>query len=176
VSPRVVLLPLWCACVPDALPDPTGTDGSVSLIATPMDWSPAASDLDPIPEHRPLDDRCPEGSWGEEDGALEVSTGLCRYAWLEQPVATRVPSGAVLRAEVWHTGLDAPEPAEAHVALLMGETVAWEAWAAVPSDPTLWEVLLDVDTPLAAGEPLRLHLHNHGANAWKLGPVTIEAP
>jgi len=115
-----------------------------------------------------------EGSWGPEDGSLEVSTGLCPDAWLEQELPEDVPSGALLTAELWHTGLDAAEPAEAHVAVLIGDRVGWDATAAIPSGPTLWEVAVVVDAPVAAGETVTLHLHNHGDNAWKLGPVTIE--
>jgi hypothetical protein len=137
-------------------------------------WSPAPAELDPLAQHRPVDDGCPEGSWGPEGDALEVETGLCHYAWLEQVSPEDVPTGAVLAADLWHTGLDAAEPAEAHVAVLLGDRVVWEAWAAIPQDPTLWDVRVLLDEPLLAGEPVGLHLHNHGDNAWKLGPVTIE--
>jgi len=155
-----------------------GTDGTVELptpvVTEATGWSAAPVEADPLPDHRPVDDGCPDGSWGPEGATLEVETGLCHYAWLEQPLPRAVPLGAVLTADLWHTGLDAAEPAEAHVALLLGDRVVWEAWAAIPSDPTLWEIAVVVDEPLLAGELVGLHLHNHGDNAWTLGPVTIE--
>lgn len=147
---------------------------SPPLVTETLGWAAASVEADPLADHRPVDDQCPAGSWGPEGAALEVDTGVCRYAWLEQTLPRAVVAGATLTADLWHTGLDAPEPAEAHVAILLGDRVMWETWAAIPSSATAWTISFGIDEPLAAGERIGLHLHNHGDNAWKLGPVTID--
>jgi len=139
-------------------------------------WEPGDSDTDPLGSHRPVDDRCPVASWRPDGGALEVETGACHYAWLVQEVPADLVAGSVLSADVWHSALDALEPAEGHVALVLDGELIWEATRSIPGEPGILEVDVVLQHDVEAGALLGLHLHNHGDNAWNLGPVTIRPP
>lgn len=136
-------------------------------------WAKAAHD--PLADHQPADADCPAG-WGPEDGVLEVDTGVCHYLAAEARLPARARPGDVLRVDLWHQLLDAPERAEGHAALLVDGEVVWEVTVPIPSfadaHPGEWVV----DRPLEEGTMLGFHLHNHGDNSWSLGAVEIGRP
>jgi len=136
-------------------------------------WRAGGPDDDPLAAHRPVDDGCPSGSWSVEGEVLEVESGPCHYAWFLQPLSSALAAGDVLRFDLWHTGLDAPELGEAHAALLVGPKLVWEGTAPIPDEPRLWSAEVILDEPVPHGEFIGLHLHNHGDNVWKLGPVVV---
>jgi hypothetical protein len=128
-------------------------------------WGPATAD--PVPEHAPTDADCAFGWWVEE-GLLEVDTGLCGYLTVGQPIGHPLNAGDVLTATLVHDALVAPEPAEAHVAVGLDGRLLWEATVAIPSSATVRGLELVVDERTPAGAELTLHLHNHGANNWRM--------
>ena len=75
---------------------------------------------------------------------------------------------------MWFSTLDAAEPAEAHAALLFGDDVPWEITVRIPSEPDVQDVELPAPRTIEVGDPVGLHLHNHGDNAWTF--LTIEVP
>ncbi len=129
-------------------------------------WEALPPSEDPLPEHRPDEVSCAPGGWFVEDGRIEVQTGICDYVTLGQPLLREVREGDLVRVLAWHQGLDAAEPAEAHIALFVDGVRLWEAWAPIPSEATIFSetVAAPVDAPM--GAPVILHLHNHGFNAW----------
>ena len=132
-------------------------------------WSVLDADEDPYSEHRPADDSCPESAVTLEGTTLEVDTGLCLYATFEQPALIDADAGTPMESLIWHSTLASVDPAEAHILLeVNGEAVRDEV-IAIPAQA---EVLGDDWSPssdIAAGDPVRLHLHNHGANTWNIG-------
>lgn len=135
-------------------------------------WRTYAADLDPLPDHQPEELDCGLAGWFIERGFLEINTGSCNYSLLEHPSLLDMPKGAEVQFELWHFDLLAAEPATAHVALLFGDDVQWEAEIAIPQYGTVRNESFHATRALAAGEPVRFHLHNHGQNTWTLGNVT----
>ena len=135
-------------------------------------WEVYAPELDPLPGHQPEQIDCSIPGWFIERGFLEINTGACNYALLEHPSLLDVPKGAEVKFDLWHFDLLAAEPATAHVALLFGDTLQWEADIAIPQLGTVRTESFRATRSLAAGEPIRFHLHNHGQNTWTLGEVT----
>ena len=129
-------------------------------------WTWVEAAADPLSEHRPNPVDCAPTEWRVEAGALEVETSACNYAALSQPLARPVDEGAPLRVIAWHSTLDAAEVGEAHVAILLAGHLVWERFVPIPSAPGAMDD--SFDSPVAAneGDPVVLHLHNHGDNAW----------
>ena len=128
----------------------------------------------------PWDDRpdvwtCPPiGTRVEVDqgeAVLEVETGLCSYFTASQVSLVPVQAGDRVDVPVAYAALTAPGPAEGHVALLLGDEVVAEVFVPIPSPagraPLSWVATQDVPE----GTPVWLHVHNHGANTWNVGPV-----
>jgi hypothetical protein len=137
-------------------------------------WRESPAHTDPLSEHRPDVVACV--GWGEEFGALELSTATCNYASLEQPLAESIEPGDPLHIELWWSGLLAPEPAVAHLALLVDDALLWETEIEIPGPADARTI--DFDSPIAApaGATLTFHLHNHGQNSWTLGSVERRSP
>ena len=106
---------------------------------------------------------------------LEVQTDICDYVTLEQGLLRDVQAGERVVVDVWNLGLWAEERAVAHVSVQLGDA-RWEAWADIPSPAERWQAVFEVERRLPAGTPIRLHLHNHGANSWRFGPPTARPP
>ena len=150
---------------------PVDLTGSPGALVSAEAWAPQDPADDPLADHRPADPSCAPGGWLVEDDRVEVQTGICHYLSLMQPIRAPVQAGDELGVLLWHQGLDAAEPAEAHVALLLDGVPVWETTASIPAPATLYEQWVTVDTSAPAGAPLVLHLHNHGDNTWAVAPV-----
>lgn len=146
---------------------PVGAD-----IVAPDRW--VLSEGDGAFRDRPRADDCPVWSFGEEDGVFEVVTNGCRYGSFEQPSALAIPAGSVIDVRVHHFALFAPRAAEAHVGVATSTEVLWERRVPIPSREALIQARVEVETPIAAGEPIYFHLHNHGSNAWRLLGIGVE--
>ena len=145
-------------------------------------WVDTPEASDPLADHRPPMLDCGIAAWFLEAGdtVLEMDTGVCDYMSLEQPMLVGVEEGQTLGLEMFHFDLTAPEPAEAHIALLLGETVVWERVIPIPGGPggsapaEVWQETFSSEVSAPAGTPLRLHLHNHGQNTWNLTEIWAE--
>lgn len=123
---------------------------------------------DPLADHRPegVEPGCPLGSVLLEGAAIEIKTGICAYAWLQQPLAADLRPGDPVEIVYWHSALLSDPPAEGHFALLVGEQILFERTIAIPSDPAAYTESFEAPFGAEAGEIAALHLHNHGANDW----------
>ncbi len=188
MPPRAALaLTLACAAACAADDAATATAGSTATTATtapgePQDlvdnalWQDGDPALDPLAAHRPALVECGLAGWYVEVSELEVDTNFCNYADLVQPALVDVPAGATLRVTLRHYDLTAVDPAEAHLALVIGGDIAWEKQIAVPGPAAV----ITEDAPIAAahpaGTPVHLHLHNHGQNTWIFTSATVTPP
>lgn len=139
-------------------------------------WHNFAAELDPLASHQPAVIECGIAGWFIEREQLEVSTSDCNYALLEHPSLLSITAGTEVLLELWHFDLTAPEPAEAHVALLFGDALQWETLIPIPQPGNVQQVSFRATRALAAGEPIRLHLHNHGQNTWLLRTLHALVP
>jgi hypothetical protein len=134
-------------------------------------WRAYPAALDPLADHQPAMINCPEVAWFPEGSALDVETAFCNYLLVEQPSKASVPAGSEVELELRYFDLKAPEPASAHVAFLFDRDVQWELTVPIPNDGLEKRWRFRTARDLAAGEPIRLHLHNHGTNTWLFGQV-----
>ncbi len=164
---------LWwlLACTGSAL----DSGGEVVQWAEATAWTPGDPTEDPLASHRPEQDDCPAAAWEVEGEAFEVETGGCPYAWFVQALAQDAAPGALLQGELWHGLLDAQLPAQAHIAVLVDDEVAWEEQVDIPGAPALHTVQARLPEGAPAGARLGFHLHNHGDNSWSLGPLQLGA-
>ena len=68
----------------------------------------------------------------------------------------------------------APEAAEAHVAVLLGEQLVWETTLPIPTPSAVHDVEVPASAAASQGTPVVIHLHNHGSNAWNLGHLRVQ--
>ena len=145
-------------------------------LVDPLAWQLTPPERDPLVAHRPELLACAADSWGEEFGLLEVWTGGCNYFSAEQPLARALERGDQLRVSLWWAALLAPEPAHAHLALLVGGELLWEREVEIPGTAEALELEFDSPVSAPAGAPLVLHLHNHGQNTWTFAGLEWLAP
>jgi len=160
---------LVTACEPEPELPPTDHDLIDNLL-----WAQVSTQEDPLSEHRPAEVSCPAGgAWQEEGASLEVDTSLCNYLAVQQPSLLPVEAGDLINLVMWHAQLWDAEAAEAHVAVLFDSTVAWEVLIPVPSDPGIYDLEFESPVDLAQGEPIHVHLHNHGGNTWNFLELSV---
>jgi hypothetical protein len=121
----------------------------------------------------------PEG-FGEEPPLFEVQTGLCDFATFQQPSLGGVRAGDLIQVIAWHLPLrlaltdggPAPEPAEGHLVVRLGDQTLLEYRTEIPAAESAMSELLEANADVAPGAPVWLHVHNHGDNAWRLLEVS----
>lgn len=136
---------------------------------------------DPIAHHY-------EELGGEPSYALD--SAYCNYLTAMQLTLTDIEPGDEVRVRLWHFALTADEPAEAYIALQVGERMLWQARLPIPcragivgsgagdcpespvpaeADPAVSTATFDAP----AGTPIYFHIQNHGQNSYSLLEVTI---
>lgn len=134
------------------------------------------AEVDPLAEHRPEQVVCSDlTGWALEGDLLEIDTARCHYFAAAAPARVGGSPGEKFEAELFHFDLTAPEPATAHVALLVGERVVWEREIPVPGPGDVYPISVELEESFAEGTPVGWHLHNHGQNNWRLSDVTLRA-
>lgn len=136
-------------------------------------WRPVSVDEDPFGDE-PEAERapCDDASFRVEPPVLEVSTAACAHVTLSQPALARLRAGDLVHVVAWHVALTAPSPAEGHMALALGERVVWEYRVDIPAGEQILKPYVALEEEVAEGTPVRLHVHNHGDNEWKLLEIT----
>lgn len=137
-------------------------------------WARYDASLDPLPGHQPAVITCQDSATYVEYGSYEIDTTRCNYLLAEHPAQRAIAAGTTLRLNFLHYDLLAPEAAQAHVALFFGDTLQWETSIPIPSAGAGMMKTFRTTKALALGEPIRLHLHNHGGNAYLLAALEAE--
>ncbi|MCB9743595.1 MAG: hypothetical protein H6740_13425 [Alphaproteobacteria bacterium] len=153
-----MLLLLLLACQPD--PTATGTWDLIEASA----WAPVASDPFLDGEDPP---ECQARGVVLEEGVLEVLTELCPWATLSQPSLVDVQPGDTLELFAFHGPLTAPEAAEGVMAVQADGEPLWSVTVPIPSEDGVYIERWQAERGWEAGAELILHVHNHGANAWR---------
>ena len=162
---------LASACTPQAArPEPP-----LDLTA-PEAWTHVAMAGDPWPSHRPTEVRCDELGAYPEGGSYEIDTGSCNYLSVVQPIPMELLAGDRVRIALTHGDLLAESPGEGHVAMQIGDELLWSELVSIPATATPYseDLVLTHDHPLDT--QIWLHIHNHGANNWRLIYVRYLGP
>ncbi len=158
------------ACGPqEPVPEPH------SPLVDHQDWVEVSASEDPF-QDRPDKIDCHHLSWQYEyigESSLEVSTAFCSYLSAEQPSLLAVRAHDVLELRLWHSDLDAPEPAEAHAALSIEDELVWEDYVPIPTDSAMMTARIEQHSAFEQGARVVFHLHNHGSNTWNLLDVAV---
>ena len=133
------------------------------------EWQFAKTDDDPFSEHQPDTIDCSPAAMQMEGEQLEIQTDFCNYAFLKWEANQPVDTDTTLAFLMLHSGLWAPEAALAHAALLHEKNILWEEQFPIPSSGDFFYSEITLEQPISQGDLIRLHLHNHGPNDWKLG-------
>lgn len=145
-------------------------------------WEVQSADDDPFPEHRAAADVIcvqeavrTEGPEGDE--VLDVDTADCPYLAASQPSLAPVFPGDRLSILAWHQALASTEPdAEGHMALVVDGALIWEIAVPIPGSADIYEPVVEMDSEVPEGAQVAVHVHNHGANTWRLGHVRVLPP
>lgn len=138
------------------------------------DWEIQSAGADSHAAHRPASVDCPDNSWYNEDGALEVETGFCNYLSLTQSSKEAVSSGDSMHLVLWHGNLAFDDPATAHVAITIDGNTVWEEQVAIPTKANIYDLRVPMNFDAPVGSKVEFHLHNHGYNTWTLLQLEIE--
>ena len=134
-------------------------------------WDYHDETTDPFTEHRPETVDCNPLGVTNESGVLEVQTDVCGYASLKQSALLGVARGTLVEVLVYHSALFDLEPAEGHVAVMSGEQILMERWVEIPSEADVYALELTLEEPIVESETITFHVHNHGANSWKMAHI-----
>ena len=145
----------------------------VSLV-TPEAWARSEGD-DPFVDEQPASVDCDAG-WGEEDGVFEVNTDACDYGVFVQGALASIEEGDVLELLLVHDALFADGPAEAHMAIAIGSQIVWSETRALPYAADVLRPSWVASAAQPVGAPVSFHVHNHGANSYRLVSLTRARP
>lgn len=133
------------------------------------DWRLVAEGADPWPG-RPSDaPACPERAVYEETGSIEIDTDLCDWVTITAPSRHQVQLGEAVDFLFFHSALAADDPTQATMGLAFGEEIVWTLTVPVPSAGGFYTPDRTAPVAVREGDPLYLHVHNHGANTYQLG-------
>jgi hypothetical protein len=107
-----------------------------------------------------------------DEWAFSVDTGFCNYVTVQQPALRDIASGETIKLRLWHFELSAPEPAEAHAAVVVDGITILDERIPIPAPGGLVVREVRVERAVEMGAPVLFHLHNHGANSWSLVEVS----
>jgi hypothetical protein len=165
------------ASSPDAGPVAQGGGAGAGREAVLLadDWIPVSAAEDTFAD-RPALVTCPAGAAVAEflsaERVLGIDTGDCSYVSAAQPTKRAIAIGETIKVRLWHFDLSAPEPAEAHAALVIDDLEVLNERVAIPAPGGLIVKQVRVDRPVPIGSQALFHLHNHGANSWALVEVS----
>lgn len=154
-------------------PESAGESATEPLIDVDS-WQLQSAAQDSLSGHRPQSVDCPANAWYAENGALEVETGYCNYLSLAQPSRAAINKGDNIHLVLWHGQLRNDEPAEAHVAMSIGNGVVFDEQVEIPSSGGIFDVVIPSPRSVATGEKVEFHLHNHGYNTWTLLSLDVQ--
>jgi len=139
------------------------------------DWSYlAAADDSMASTARPDAVDCPDNSWYNENGALEVETGFCNYLAVGQPSKVAISSGDELHLVLWHGNLAFEEPATGHASVTIDGRTVWSEEVSIPAKANIFDVKIPLDFDAPEGSDVQFHVYNHGYNTWTLLQLEIE--
>ena len=140
-------------------------------------WQTVEISQDPFASWRSESSSCDERGIKFEDSVLEIDTGICSFYTGQQPLAASIREGDTLSWLIYHSALANTEPALGYVALQIGETIVFEKEVPIPFSSQVYGKRITAEFEAASGTPVYFHVHNHGANSWRMAHLRLnEAP
>lgn len=101
---------------------------------------------------------------------------LCNWITLEQPSLRAIHAGDQVEIRAFHDALTAPVPGEARMSFVVGDELAFDDHAPIPSDSDFPTVTWTAPKDYSAGTTLLWHVDNHGANEYLLIEANVLLP
>jgi hypothetical protein len=144
-----------------------------AMKVVPFDEDPFAAELSSAVT-------CAAAAVTTDEGMLEISTNACNHVTLRGVLLDEMREGETLRLLFWHlylyAGVDAVTGEDVvttgHAELRIGGTTWWKAEPAIPGKEAIYKPTWTVDKAVPAGTEVIVHVHNHGANSWRLIDLT----
>jgi hypothetical protein len=141
-----------------------------------MSWRVGGESGDPYPDHKPEDFECPPTAFRIESNQLEVEMDICNYAHLVFESNQKVKAGREIEILILHTGLWAEQAALAHAVISHLDKedrthILFEEEPQIPAQAEFFFHEIKLEETIEKGDTFHLHLHNHGANDWRLGYI-----
>jgi hypothetical protein len=150
-----------------------GCSGADLVLAEPHDWALVTGIEDPWDETNEHV-ACPARAAVVEEGFIELDTKVCSWITVSAPARAGVRTGTALRMLFFHSALVADEPSAAVVGVAVDGETLWQREIPIPSASAFEDVVVTVEHDVVSGAPMTFHVHNHGANSYRLGSVTAE--
>ena len=162
---------IWTVLLGSACSDREQTD-----LVKPDAWQILPPDEDPYESLRPDGVTCNPLGITVEEGVLEVQTDVCGFVTLWQPALANTRDRDLVSLLAYHSALFSDPPDEGEMAILFGEEVIWSVVVDIPGEADVYQEDLETYPMIKAGDPILFHVHNHGANSWKLAYLRTEPP
>lgn len=111
------------------------------------------------------------GVTAEADG-VEFDTGTCGFISAQAPLTSAIARGERVRMVLWHLALYADPPAKGVMVVRIGDDEVWRLEVDIPHLEQVYQPEFTASKSWPKGTPVRVHVHNHGANTWKLYRIT----
>ncbi len=162
---RVLLVLLLSACAPVEPAEPVDLVDSAAWTAVPAAEDPFGSPPTPGCD--------PEAAVAIEDEQIEIQTDRCGWVTLQQPALVDVGPEHAVELLLFQGALASlEEGAVATLALRLGSSSFWQTEVPIPAEAELHEVI-DEGFSLSAGDPVLLHVSNHGQNSYRLDHLWV---
>ncbi|MEY3012632.1 MAG: hypothetical protein RIT45_1367 [Pseudomonadota bacterium] len=133
----------------------------VPLAEDPFATEPAAADL-------PTPWTCAEAAVLTEGGMLEIDTDYCNFVTVRTTMQDEIRVGETVRLLFWHLYLFSDPASEGVAELRVGGETWWRLETPIPAQEAIHKPKKTADRAIPAGTEILLHVHNHGANSWRL--------
>lgn len=136
-------------------------------------WQLVPADEDPFRDLWAAQADCNPLGITVEAGVLEIQTDVCAFATVKQTALARSRNGHRLDILAYHSALFSDPEATGYIAVQIGDTLVWEQTVAIPGDADVYANTFDMYPEIDEETPILFHVHNHGANSWKLAHVRL---
>jgi len=138
-------------------------------------WREVQGSEDPFSTEN-IPSNCGPGGAKVEDTILEIETDICPYVSLSQATLGDIEIDDTIKFNLWHLVLVSDPPGEAHVVVALGQQYLLEKRIPIPSSEQIYPVAWEAKQAFPAGEPIYLHIHNHGYNSYRLSQIEVIPP
>ena len=151
-------------------PEPAAqAPAAVREVIDGTEWQAIPRDNDPFVLAMPAAvTTCLSSGVSVEDAMLEMDTGICGFISATTPLTAAVAKGERVKITLWHLPLYADPPATGVMRVHIGGAEVWRLEVAIPHLEQVYEPEFKAPAAWPAGTAVEVHVHNHGANTWKV--------
>ena len=128
---------------------------------------------DPYLSEKKDDAECYPGAEVLEGAVFEVNTTGCTFVSFQQPALEAGIEGQRIRFVHWHLDLWAPDVDKGVLALRIGESEVYRTEYDIPGLAEFVDAEWELEKAFDSGDPMVLHLRNHGINSWRFGVLEL---